>query len=451
MTPEEALELLAYHKRLFPEVPRNKPWFAFKEPNMPTTRPRKPRQTGNPKEKKLMETALPEAPDATPKPPEPITCKITLDPNTGTVKIVHNATKPFPTCRQVVAHIPPNLATNAMYYIDHYGWNDFPYLQTLVAYTWGTIPAEAWAKAFCTAVQLLRDTPTEAAAMLPNPAPPVFVAWGDTLYKLTPDSKLAVNDEMAAVRARAEAEAQDKIKSMLAAAEAKKTAILDTANRLNTEIQARVTKARTDLAALRAEASTIPPKWLANSGYSYRWESEKGQWLALLPVNLTISRFDYNLKTDLSSKVLRKSWPADAKKAFLFYVVVPIADGPFNVTSVAAADGVHLPHLRAGSACVAIGDAPTKLTSAKDLANLAASIARAFSVVDLNSLTNSPSEWDSRVWNFVPKDLDKALHAPNWDSQIEDDIRAVSEEGTKKDKSIEKITYEQERKETWTA
>lgn len=395
------------------------------------------------KEKKMEEKEKKEVPMAT---DGDYTCTITMKP-TGTVDLAHNlGTKAIrPRCGQVAQLLPANLRADVEYTISRLGWDGPDYLPNLIQRMWGVIPAQMWATAFIQVAKALNsDNPVTVTA--PVAQPPVFVAWGDTLYRLTPDSKIAVNDELAAMRARIESEMATQSKLIIDKAEAKKDAILATANKLNMEIQNRVAQARAELTTMRKEMTTLPPKWLAASPYAYRHNGH--QWVAHLPVALKITRFDYNKKSDFGTTCLRKSWKALHAPNIHFTTIVPIPnidaseDAMFNLTALTC--DLFLPHFAPGVSCAAIGDAPKTITNADDLSRLASAISRVFSIVDLNSLAIGTFDWDPSVWAFVPPELATILKSTYWQEEIPGAIKAD-------DKTVETITIESERKETWTA
>lgn len=434
---------------------RKEPWFAFKGDNMPTPR----------KEKPIPPVAA-EPPTfsvagAAPKKPKPESIRFHVRRlANGAINITSSLTPDkYPSPLMAAAELPAKHRKTVTDYVRRH----IPYidLNTTISSYWGTITAEEWAAALCSAAIKSLSQSTEAECVVNKPPQNVFMAIDDTLYKLSPISMLGTNRALATVRKRALAEAKTAGDKALDEAKTRAEKTIADANAAASAIFVKSQQVQAEINALKASVKSLAPEWLISSGYPIKFSSDG--WRVILDAKLYITEFLYECM--VGTQRVRRKWAAVRPDASthsgggtLYFQYSAAIGDKFSVSNMKTINGVMLPHINNENSCMQPADAPTRLNNADDIYRLTNAVNRCLAKVDLHSMLASPSSWDGRMWWFVPDDLKKLLTQTDWRLALERACRPSEEELADKslkevrtEKNIEPVNPDKERKETWTA
>lgn len=355
----------------------------------------------------------------------------------GHIVIEHS--RDLPDLKSIVFQMPTQYQKKSLY-------RDYVSIEENIRRTDGRIPFQVWADAISAATMQKLANEEGATSELRHLAQGGYLALGDSLYKLSAVGMVPEMKALAVARKKAREATDQQIKELLESAHASADGILMAANKQREE-------ARVILERAKAQAGAIPPVWLFQTGYPFRFNEYNQTWAIQVQINFVITHFDvkYSEYDENNRSVnLSASWPAlpmEPKKTRLWVPINP--DGTYTVTGIYVdSQDLQMPHINHGGACMGLGSAPKLLRNKTDLSRLTSAIEYANYRVQLDSLYTDMNTILKQFKEAFPKELYKVLTESSYSGARE---LAKKEKADKEKILKEVVDLNKEARTTWTA
>ena len=300
----------------------------------------------------------------------------------------------IPALDEILAQVPQRTRRRISYYRRNS-------IERVIADNGSILSFREWAQAIGAA--LMRRIGSESGATYESTPSiePAYLAYGDTLFQLSPVQIVRQGKALAAARARI----RKKMEAELAAERETAQMSYDALVREGQKILDHAEEVRREL-----ETDAPVPRWVRESGIPVRWDIDADGWRVQMAISFRIVAFEVSF-FDRNGAEKQYRWDALPAEPRSIRLWVPVSiDGTYAASTIKVDDAdPQIPHVSHYSACLSPGDAPKHILSYRDWEQFRESVERCLGVVNLSSLLVSSSIWFTTFRDSIPRDLRDAL------------------------------------------
>lgn len=269
------------------------------------------------------------------------------------------------------------------------------------------IPFQVWADALAEWLIVKEANATGARSEVRAVVQGAYLAMGTTLFKLSPVDMIPQNKALAAAKARALSRAKVAGSALMAEARTNVRGMLQAGLE-------RKKKLEREVEGLERKLVGVLPRWVQDAGIPTRFRM--GSWELQISFTHKLGSIWAGWEVGAGRSRLERhelEFPVTGVRSIQKLAWMPISpEGSYSLSNLVL-DKIcqEMAHMSHSGSCMSLGDAPEKLASVEDCTKLGASLERAMSQMNLQSLLGGMSEVVSQYEDGLPPDLYIALRS----------------------------------------
>jgi hypothetical protein len=335
-----------------------------------------------------------ELPEATAETPTIPKVKVKVSQNTSEGGVVITSTHPPGTVENIAQFFNSSKLARRVINSGSAGYN----LRDTIRRIGTRIPADVWAQAIAAEIISRLGSGTVGEVEMNTVAAGGYLALDNGVYRLVPVECAPISKAMSVIRRRMIDKAGVECNRIVNTAKNQAAAITDQAGLI---MQA----ARAKEEELRQQGVSAPPQWAIHHHEPIMMTN--GLWHIGFRMKLQLLRFEYSFYPDPERRTItRKAWPAAPHTPYRLLLWVPLKDHATGVYNNRAIYVDHhfftIPHVNYTSSCMGLSDAPPRIQSSDNLAELIISFKRCMQTVNLASVLSWAAYWDPQLQAAIP-------------------------------------------------